>query len=508
MSTNLSESVLKQKPIIIIIFLSLLIYLFLSFKLNVWIDEVCTIKTISHDSVNSTIKSAINFEGQPPFYFIIAFLWAKISNSEFFLRLLSVLFTVSAGLLLFKLYRNISVTKDWLILILIFANPFMVYIATEIRCYSLVVLLSLLLIHIFQKYYTDQKVPILIRTIFIVTSIAAVNTQYFVSFILLSNAVYLMIKSNWKTFLTYMIDMFFVVASLMWVPFHIIGQLDMHLYPGINIGFKDIISFLPERFNDYIFNRHLFPYRILGYLIQLIIIFSIILSIFIKRKVKNFIASNLYLFVQLIGLSLWFSLVYFKLGNEFLSIRHTAILFPVIFLLFIRSFDYFQNVYFKRLIIITAFSFSLICTFNFYKLFVKDFDVLGCVKYMTTNSKETEPIVLMTNQEGLPFLYYFRKKNETYVLPYTLSDSTGFSYVKLGKALKSEEIDELLSKVNRSHNFWVLNLLKDNIHDKNLMSIDEKLNSTKYSLVADTIIGDPKNRKSFKDLHIRKFRIE
>jgi hypothetical protein len=504
MPVNFSKSVLKQKPIIIITFLFLLIYLILSYKLNIWIDEVCTIRTISHDSLRDLLRAAIGFEGQPPFYFIIAFFWAKISNSVLFLRLLSTLFTISSGLLLYKLYKKNSVTTDWLILILVFANPFMIYLATEIRCYSLVVLLSLLLIHLFQKYYANQNVPILIRVIFILTSIAAVNTQYFIAFLLLLNGLYLLIKGYRKTFKTYLVDMCFVLVSISWVPFFITKQIDMHLYQDVIIGLKDLLRFVPGRFNDYIFNRHLFPYKIFGYFLQTIIILAILLNLFFKRGIRIFISDNSYLFVQSISISLCFVIVYIKLGDEFLSIRHTAILFPLIFLLFLRLFDYFQNRYLKELLIFIVFSFYFICSFNYYKLFVKDFDVIGSIKYLAKNSKENQPIIIINNQLALPFLYYFNERNETYVLPFVVNDSTGYNYINLTKPLKREEIGKLSLKVSKSNSFWVLNFTKPNIYDKNF--IIEMLKYNQYYLESDTIIGDPKKYKSFNDLQIRRFK--
>ena len=506
MPVNFSESVLKQKSIIIITFFSLFIYLIISYKLNIWVDESFTISATSAESFKDLLRRSIFFEGQPPFYFIIVFFWAKISNSVFFLRLLSTLFTISSGLLLYKLYKKNSGTADWLILILVFANPFMIYLATEIRCYSLVVLFSLLLILLFKKYYSIQNVPILIRVIFILISIAAVNTQYFIAFLLLSNAIYLLIKSYRKTFITYLVDMCFVLISISWVPFFITKQIDILLYKDVTIGLKDLLRFVPGRFNDYIFNRHLFPNWIFGYFLQAIIILAILLNLFFKRRIRIFISNNLYLFVQSISISFCFLIVYIKLGDEFLSIRHTAILFPIIFLLFLRSFDYFQNRYFKGLLIFTVFSFYFICSFNYYNLFVKDFDVIGSVEYLTKNSKENQPIIIINNQLALPFLYYFNKRNETYVLPYVVNDSTGFSYINLKKPFKREEIEKLLLKISKNNSFWILNFVKPEIYDKYFTTIIEILNN-KYSLESDTIIVDPKKLRSFKDLQIRKFKI-
>ena len=140
---------IDNKPVILSTFVFFIVSLLLSWKLNVWEDEVYTLSTISKNTFADMVRASIVFEGQPPFYFILAFFWAKINDSVFFMRLLSVIFTIAAGLLIYDLYRKKSPHPKWWGIILVFANPFMLYLATEIRGYSLVVLLSILIILLF-----------------------------------------------------------------------------------------------------------------------------------------------------------------------------------------------------------------------------------------------------------------------------------------------------------------------------------------------------------------------
>lgn len=499
------KAVSRQKPIIIVTFLFLLIYLFLSYKLNIWVDESFTIETISRNSFKDLVRTAIVFEGQPPFYFIILFFWSKINSSVFFLRLLSTIFTISSGLLLYKLYRRNSVSASWWILILIFANPFMLYLATEIRCYSLVVFFSLILIHLFQKYYSNQDTPTFIRIVFVITSIIAVNTQYFVSFLLLSNGIYLLIRGYKKTFITYLVDMLFVLASLSWTPFFITKQVEAHLYNDVIIGFTTLLRFTFGRLDDYILFRHLFPIKTLGYIIEFLVVATILINLFSKRYINKFFVDNSYLIFHTVAISFSFLMVYPLLGNGLLSIRHTAILFPIIFLLFLRSVDYFQNAYSKGSLIIVVFSFYFLSNFNYYKLLVKDVNVKGCIEYLTENSKENEPVILNGNHFARPFVYYFNKGNKTYILPRTVNVSTGFTYALERKPLKREEIERLLLKVSKNSNFWIVSLKKIEPWDTTYNTINELLRYN-YSLESDTIIEDPKKHKTLRDVQIRKFK--
>lgn len=498
------ESILKQKPIILITFLFLIICLFLSWKLNIWEDESYTLTTISNDSFKGLIRASIVFEGQPPFYFIIAFFWAKISNSVFFIRLLSTLFTISSGLLLYRLYKKNSVNANWWIILLVFANPFMIYLATEIRCYSLVVLLSILIISLFQQYYCNQNVPVLIRVLYIILSIVAVNTQYFVAFLLLSNGIYLLIKGCKRSFIIYLIDMFFVVISLSWAPFFIFKQIDTHVYYDIPESFTDIIRFMFGRLDEYVLFRDYFPFKIAGYIIEIFIILTVLIHLFSKRQFKRFFLENFYYVFQIAVIFVCFVLIYPVLGTDLVRIRHTAILFPLIFLLFLRSLDYIQARHIKRVLISTIFLFYLAGSAYYYKSFVKDLDVHGGMNYLKGKLKDDESIVLIRQRLAIPFVYYLNGPNEINILPYPLDYTKVFDRGSLAIPAKKEMVEELLSRISKNNSFWVINFSFDSLAS-DVQAVNSLIGNL-YTLESDTVISDTKRHKTYFPIQIRKLK--
>jgi hypothetical protein len=404
------------------------------------------------------------------------------------MRLLSTLVTISSGLLLYKLYKKNSVHASWWIILLVFANPFMIYLATEIRCYALVLLLSLLLISLFQQYYCNQNVPAFIRVLYITLSIAAVNTQYFVAFLLLSNGIYLLIKGYKKTFITYLVDMFFVLISLSWTLFFITKQIDAHVYYDIPESYKDIIRFMLGRLDEYVFFRHYLPFKIAGYIIEILIILTILVHFFSKRQTKKFFVENFYYIFQVAVIVVCFVLVYPVLGNDLVRIRHTAILFPLIFLLFLRSFDYFQAKNIKGILISTIFLFYLAGTLYFYKSFVKDLDVHGGMNYLKGKLKEDEAIVLIRQRLALPFVYYLNGPNEIYMLPY---QNAVYDRESLAIPAKKEMVEELLSRISKDNSFWVINFHFIDSLASDVQTVNSLIGN-QYTLESDTVISDTK----------------
>lgn len=505
MSRKILESILRQKPIIIITFLFFILCLFLSWKLNIWEDESYTLTTVSNDSLKSLIRASIVFEGQPPFYFIIAYFWAKISSSIIFMRVLSTLFTIASGLLLYKLYKKDSVNSNWWIIILVFANPFMIYLATEIRCYSLVVLLSVLIIGLFQKYYCNQNVPVLIRVLFITLAIAAVNTQYFVAFLLLSNGIFLLIKGFKRTLVLYLIDMVFVLISLLWVPFIIGQQIDSHVYKDLAFGLGNTFRFIFGRLDTYVLFRDYIPFKIAGYIIEILIVFTIIIHFYLKRQTKKYIGDNFYYIFQIAAVSLCFVLVYPLFGNDLLAIRHTAVLFPLIFLLFLRSLDYIHTKYIKAVLISTIFLFYMVGSSYFYKSFVKDFDVHAGMKYLKGKLKNDEPIVLIRQRVAVPFVYYLKGFNNITIFPFAPDYTSVFDRGSLAIPAKKKIVEEVFSKISKNNSFWVINFYLIDSLASDVQAV-ESLIGPQYTLESDTVFIDTKSSETYFPIQIRKLR--
>ena len=83
------KGTISRNPVILIVVLHVLVATILAAILNVWVDEAYTLDTTG-GSVSYAWNQAIQFELQPPGYFLILTAWRVIADSIFWLRMLSI----------------------------------------------------------------------------------------------------------------------------------------------------------------------------------------------------------------------------------------------------------------------------------------------------------------------------------------------------------------------------------------------------------------------------------
>ncbi len=153
------RSPLGSKPnrlVLAIIGCHLLLTTFLAAQLNLWIDEAYSLATTNND-FPTTLKWAIGFEEQAPFYFILLWFTRHIHDSVLIARLPSLLATAGSLWLSSRISQQLfpMVHRGWIVLALAF-NPFIVAIAIETRGYAWAVFLSTLLLWLFIKGYANS----------------------------------------------------------------------------------------------------------------------------------------------------------------------------------------------------------------------------------------------------------------------------------------------------------------------------------------------------------------
>jgi len=112
---------------------------------SIWLDEVSSISCSSQD-VSSIIASAGTTQNQPPLYFIILHFWIALwGTGEVAVRSLSAVFGIVSILLIYQVgstlfNRRVGLLGGFLSAI----SSYHIYYSQEVRCYSLLLLLSLL----------------------------------------------------------------------------------------------------------------------------------------------------------------------------------------------------------------------------------------------------------------------------------------------------------------------------------------------------------------------------
>jgi len=164
-----------------IVILNFGVSLLLSLILNVWIDEAFTLNDTG-GSLTFAVKQALNFELQPPLYFVLLNLWRMVNSSLFFARVFSGVCIATTLVVAAMLGRRFftGAAQIWSLLIIAF-NPFTIWAATEIRFYPLVILFSSLLILFFYDGYISEIPSRRARLLYLIVAVLSLYTQSLLS---------------------------------------------------------------------------------------------------------------------------------------------------------------------------------------------------------------------------------------------------------------------------------------------------------------------------------------
>lgn len=213
----------------------------ISIDQSFWLDEAAQ-AVLSAKPIFS-VNYAADF--QPPLYYVFSNIWMQlgsifgesIAQTEWFLRLPSVLFGLGTIYLLYVLLKDkfnekVALTAAALLNI----APFHIYYSQEFRMYSALTFLGIL-----SWYLLDRK-RWLLYSIVIGTS---VFTHYFAFVLLLSQVLYMLVvgRKNWKCF--FGASALGITPFVLWIP-TFLKQIEtsrqlLHAWPGwealSNIGF-------------------------------------------------------------------------------------------------------------------------------------------------------------------------------------------------------------------------------------------------------------------------------
>jgi uncharacterized membrane protein len=465
---------------------------FLSARLNIWLDEVYTLHTSSGDII-SAYKNAILFEGQPPLYFVLITAWRKIIETAFFARLFSVITIAFTLLIIYKTARKYFANVNALIVLLLFAvNPLMIWAGSEMRCYAMVLLLGSLNIFYFVKVYINDPNDKKGRVIFVIISVLGVFTQYFFAFLLVGNFVFLLCYRKWNTVLKYLTDMIAPVVLIFIVIYpYLTQQIDEHTQSLAEntISLKGSFSFVMARMESYLVPFDIVPYRrIIRWLLRIFLLSAAGYMVLKINKVKFKIPPEnslyFYFLVTTITIAVIFAAIRYKLLPESLLMpRHTLILTLPFIYLFISSLVLIPNRAIQYVILVLLIGFSTFKVYNSDKDLVKVRDYPSLVSFIESNEKPQQPVLIFPNYVALPFDYYYNGINKIHALPKSIDLSSNFTNEDY--TIKSnDEFLNIVSKLTSGVNgFWYITTA--NTSDAKLlldMKKLENLMSEKYEV--------------------------
>lgn len=468
----------EKKFLLLLIFLHLAVALPLAFYLNIWVDEASTLYTTQNGFLR-TFDNLFEQEKQAPLYFLLMSLWRKINDSIFFARLFSIFCSTLAIKFFFDLARKIWDEKPAFFVTAFFAlHPFLFWASLEIRLYSLVILLTALLINFFYDGYFDREITSRkgakaqkkAQIYFVLTALAALYTNYYLGFLLVGCFVALLVLRRWQEAKSYFMQMLFVslaILPLLWIVQQQFSvrvvhfQAERSLTEGLSVFWNHFLTFaLPTEIFP---SEEVSAFSVVRIWIARIAVLAILI-ISLKNRGKN-LDEKTFAFGAISAITVVFLLfVYFQLGHGYVEIRHAAVFF-VPLILFIASIISPQrhrytekskiSYYFPTALAVLCAVFFSYSLFTLYPNLAKRGDWMRVAAFIEQREKANQPVILFQAYDAIALPYHYKGVNQ--ILP----DEKFFAFdleTKPGSASSfRSQIDFIISEIPAgAQEIWLL----------------------------------------------------
>ncbi|MEZ5345809.1 MAG: glycosyltransferase family 39 protein [Pyrinomonadaceae bacterium] len=423
-----------NKHLLIIVLLHLLVAVPLAYYLNIWADEGSSLYT-TQNGFFEAFQNTLHDEKQAPLYFLILSIWREVNGSIFFARLLSILCSILAIGVFYKIVCKLWDKKTAVFAGLFFAvHPYLFWASLEIRVYSLIILLSALLVKFFIDGYLDpenEKNAKVSRYRFTATAVFALYANYYLGFILVGFFLVLLLLKKFDKARQYFFRMIIVgiaIIPLLWaIKMQFAVNTGGHFQAtdpveGLRILWGHFLTFVlpteihtPEHQTAISFVR-IWIVRIAG--------LGILAMLIIKRQLFE---RRILIFGILSGVIFGFLyFAYFMLSGLYISNRHAAVLYlpmslfilSVVFRVIPQDADAGSKSIRKGVVAVVAILLTASYSYALYALYpqvIKRGDWERVSRYIEQKENPAQPIIIFTNYEALNLPYYYQGKNR--VLP-------------------------------------------------------------------------------------------
>jgi hypothetical protein len=399
--------------------LHLAVTLPLAWILNIWADEASTLYTTQNGFLRA-FQNALFDEKQAPLYFWILSLWREISGSIFFARFFSILCSLLAIKFFFDLLRRLFTQNAAIFVTAVFAlHPFLIWASLEIRVYSLIVLLSVLLLKFFEDGFLSEDAKKSARIVFFAFSVIGLYTSYYIGFLLAACFIPVLLRRRWG--LAWCYTRWMALAGLIFLPLlrDVYAQFStdstrFHGDHSIVEGLRIIWNF----FLTFILPTEIFPPEnptIVSFIRVWIVRLGIVAAAILLIKTRKVSDEKLLTYgVICFVISAFLFVSYLALGDVYVQTRHSAVLFAPAIILIGLVFDRIRA---ERKILPAALAVILLAFFSYsvYSLYpnlTKRGDWARVAEFIRANEKPGQPIVVFTVFDTLALPYYYRGQNK------------------------------------------------------------------------------------------------
>lgn len=452
----------EKKFLFILLFLHLAIALPLAFYLNIWVDEASTLFS-TQNGFFQTFDNLFHDEKQAPVYFLLMSLWRQINDSIFFARLFSVICSLLAIIAFSRIAQKIWERKTAFFITALFAlHPYLFWASLEIRLYSFIILITCWMFDFFYDGYLQNDKPSKKAQIyFVLISILALYTNYYLGFLLVGGFLALLVLRRWteaKSYFMQMLGVNLAILPLFWIirlQFServVIFQNEKSLIAGIKVLWNHFLIFaLPSE---------IFPtedFSVVSFVRLWLVRVAIVAIVFIivKNKGKD-LDKNILAFGTISATAAAFFLfVYFQLGASYIEIRHASVYFVAIFILVSAILVKIlpkQSLFPVAILYLFFFSYSI---YMLYPNLTKRGDWARVATFIEQNEKPNQPIMVFLTYDTVALLQYYNGTNK--ILP----DEKIFSFSAEDKAGSPNhyrrQLEFIISKIpSEAEEIWLL----------------------------------------------------
>jgi hypothetical protein len=447
----------EKRSVIFYAFLAVyaVVLLYLCKELNIWMDEAYTLDTTSAKySLTGVIHQSYSFESQPPVYFILLWIWRKISQDVFFARLFSLISVGLAAYYFYRLVQLISATNSskWLV-VLFLLNPFTIWAGLEIRLYAFLLFLSTAAIYYLFKFYIEEQKKYLY--LFLITCAVSLYTQYFFAFLIAALVFSLLVFGGWKKCFT--LCLYLLPVVLAFLPNIVVmeEQLGMVQSEKDHLSAIQHIGLVLHSPQNVLFGMDSLPFGRWWRLAVLLLLVSLLGFAYVQAYKKNKMAPSRY-FAR-INFILLSAVTVVAILSVFIAVtgidhqdRYLTIALPFFILAFTlfsaHSFMVSRVMYASVAIYFTA------LIFNNYSDPVKQYDYKKVAGYAETNARPGEPILFYHSTISLPFMNYYNGSNPIRPLPHEVHfDNSYMDNIK-----DTMELKNAMESISTTSNSYLL----------------------------------------------------
>lgn len=403
--------------------LHLIIAVPLAYFLNIWVDEASSLYTTERGFFFA-IQNALTDEKQAPLYFWLLSLWRSVNGSILFARLLSIIFSLLAIKFFFDLAKRFFDEKAAVLVAAFFAlHPYLFWASLEIRVYSLVIFLSVWWLNLFFDIFfqrEDAKTQKHNDFLFVLLSVVAIYTNYYLGFLFVGGFVALLVLRKWREAKKYFLQMLIVGAFILPLVWAIKSQFAVNTKAFQEE--KQVIVALKifwNHFMTFVLPTEIYPSdevtqisSVRNWLIRGVILMIAFFAIRKRREIFN--ERTLVFAVFSAAIFAFLLTAYLLLGEVYIGIRHLAVVFvPVILSVSLVVIPLLPR---KSRIFLTIFYLSLFA-YSLYALYpnlAKRGDWARVGEFIAQNERPNQPIIVFTTFDALALPYHYKGKNKIF----------------------------------------------------------------------------------------------